>query len=147
MPFLSLTFADAYQRETTKRIELKTQADLAGYTAAANAVFNALATITDLVAVRADLVIGNFLPLAGSAVPPANVDVGGTFQAELAGEANRKASHKVPGIKAAYVGAQGTIDVANVDIAAYLANYLDAGECLLSDGESVGSWLKGTLDR
>lgn len=145
--YLSLTLVDDYNREVTKRIEIKEQLTLADYTTVGNTIINALADVTDLAIVRADLVLGDWIALADTPVAGANVDVGGTFQCELAGEANRKASHKIPGIKAAFVGAQGTIDPDQATLVTYLAQYLEANDALLSDGESVGNWIKGTLDR
>lgn len=145
--YFSLTLADAYGRETVKRIEIKEQLDMAAYEALFNTVITNLQAITDLAIVRADMTLTNVIPLTGTPTAGANVDTGGTFQAELAGEQNRKASHKVPGIKPAFVGAQGTIDPTQATVSDYLDLFLEANECLLSDGESVGSWIKGTLDR
>lgn len=145
--YISVTMQDAYGRETHKRIEVKEQVDLAAYSALFNDVLTDLQAITDLALVRADLTISNYIPMAGVPAAGANIDVGGTFQGELAGEENRKASHKVPGISAAYVGTAGIIDPTQADVVDYLAHFLEAGQCLLSDGESMGSWILGSLDK
>lgn len=147
MAFLSLTLQDAYGRETSKRIELETQATLLEYDTLATAIVTDLQVITDLAIVRADVILNNLLELSATPAAGANVDVGATFTGELAGEANRKASHKVPGIKDTYIGAEGTIDVAQAGVVTYLAHFLEAGSALISDGEEMGSWIRGRLDR
>lgn len=147
MAVISLTLRDAFARETHKAIECKAQIDLATYDALVTAVVAAIDDITDLAVVRADLILKNILELPGTPAAGANVDVGATFSGELAGEANRKASHKMPGFDITKVEPDGTIDLADVDVKAYLDMFLDAGQLLLSDGETMGEWLKGSLDR
>jgi len=145
MPAISVTLRDAYGREKRKLYGLETQVDLAAYNAVVAALMAAIAGVSDLGIVRCELVIGPYGvtdPVAGS-----NVDVGATFQALLEGAEGKKASHKLPGIKAAKVAADGTIDIADEDVAEYLALFETAGPLTLSDGETVDTWLKGTLDK
>jgi hypothetical protein len=143
-----MTLRDDYGRETTKRIELVEQVLLADYQTLADAVTGALAPITDLGVVRCDLVIEDFSSLGSIIASGANVDVGATFTGELVGGGNKKASHKVPGITASFVGADGTIDITATEIAAYLALFEQSSDqALLSDGEQIEDWLRGKLDR
>lgn len=148
MPYLSLTLRDDFGRETVKRFELVPQSTLAEYDDACEAIVDALALITDLGIVRHDLVLTAFVSGGGTIAEGANVDVGATFVGEIDGGNGKKASHKVPGIHMTYVGADGSIDVTQEDIAAYLGLFLDGtGVCLISDGEDMDVWLTGRLDR
>jgi hypothetical protein len=146
MPFFSLSLVDAFGRRTTKRIEVETQILLADYQAIATDVAGKLDAITDLQLVRMDLVLSmgeTFDVVAG-----ANVDVGGTFTGRIDGGEGKQASHKVPGFKLGKVDPDGTIDLTDADVDAYLDLYLAAGgTLLLSDGEQMEAWVKGHLDR
>jgi hypothetical protein len=106
-----------------------------------------LLTISDLGLIAADFsVTGEESPTDPAA--GANVDVGATFVGYGVGEnAGRKIVTKVPGIKAAYVDAQGGIDVTQADVAAYLDEFIETGDWFLSDGEEVSEWIAGTLDK
>lgn len=143
--FLSLTLRDAYGRTTVKLLECETQLLLADYITLANNVIPELLAITDLGLVKADLIIKEMQtptdPAAG-----ANVDVGATFSGWLTGEQGKKASLKIPGIKAALVDPDGSVPLTG-DVATYLANYEDGSWLELSDGETIDTWISGTLDR
>lgn len=146
MPFLSISYEDDYGRRTVRKYEMETQVDLAAYQAAAVAFVAAVQAITDLAAVRVDLILDGVT--AGFAVTAgANVDVGATFQGLITDGNGKKASHKVPGIKPALVGTDGSIDITQVTVDAYLDQFLAAGAYMLSDGETISEWLKGALDK
>jgi hypothetical protein len=146
MAFLSLSMIDSFGRTTKKLVELETQVDLAAYQAAAVAYLAALQAVTDLGVVRADLIIDAIS--AGFAVTAgANVDVGATFSGLITDGNGKKASLKLPGIKLSLVDADGSVDVEDVTVAAWLAQYLAAGAFMLSDGETIASWLAGILDK
>jgi citrate lyase alpha subunit len=128
-------------------IEVETQALLADYITVAAAAVAALQDVTDLGLARIDLIVEDittgFAVTAGS-----NVDVGATFSGILYNKGGAKASLKVPGIKADLVSIDGTVDIQETDVAAYLALYeQDGGTLLLSDGEQIDTWLSGVLDR
>lgn len=146
MPYLSCTFVDSFGRITRKRIEIEEQVLLADYQTVAGAVANELDPITDLGLLRMDLILSmgeSFAVTAG-----ANVDVGATFSGYIDGGAGKKASHKVPGFKTSLVDTDGSIDLTQADVDAYLDLFLAAGGyCELSDGEQISSWISGSLDK
>ena len=145
MPILSLTMADSYGRQTVKRVEMETQVDIATYGLVADAFVAALQAVTDLELVRCDLILrgisDGFAVTAG-----ANVDVGATFSGYIEGGDGKKASHKVPGIKASLVDPDGSIPLTGV-VGTYLAEFETAGDFELSDGETISAWIRGVLDR
>jgi len=143
---LSIKMVDDFERYTTKRFELKT-------TDPAQAVTDAL-VVAPLLAAASDcgLVSGTVLiDIEATPTSPtanANLDAGATIQGRLAGTAGKFASLKIPAPLAAYVNSDGTIDLENVTLKAFLDKWIPATDLLLiSDGEGVTSWLKGTLDR
>jgi hypothetical protein len=122
---------------------------LADYVNNANALLTALQAITDLEIVRADIIMSGEATLPGADPTGSNVDVGATFSG-LAGEAeNKRIGVKVPGITLSYVDPDGTIDVSDPDIAAFLDLFGDPpdNKFKLSDGEYVETWDRGTLDK
>lgn len=142
-----ITLRDAYGRQTRMVREMKDQLLLLDYLTEIGEFVGKLLTISDLGLVTADFAVtGEESPTDPES--GANVDVGATFVGYGVGEnAGRKLTTKVPGIKSTYVDAQGGIDVTQADIAAYLAEFLEAGDWKISDGESVGEWIAGTLDK
>jgi hypothetical protein len=143
----TITLKDAYGRTTRMRREMKDQLLLLDYLTEITQFVGKLLTISDLGLIAADFSVTG----EESATDPtagANVDVGATFVGWGVGEdSGKKLVTKVPGIKAAYVDAQGGIDVTQADIADYLGEFLEAGDWKISDGESVSSWISGTLDK
>jgi hypothetical protein len=143
---MHVTLTDAFGRLTHVRREMQPHALLAEYQAEIQNWATTFAAISGLGLVRADFVQTGLAtvtdPEAG-----ANVDVGATFVGWNEDESGTKISTKVPGFKTTLVDPDGTIDLTQADVAAYLANYADAGDFYLSDGENVADWIKGTLDR
>lgn len=143
----TITLTDSYGRETRLTREMDDQTTLLDYMTEMTALAGKLANISDL-----GLVGTKFFVTGGDAATSpqagANVDVGATFVGWGTGErADRKISTKVPGIKASKVDAQGNIDIEDVDVAAFLAEFTSSGDWKLSDGEKVGTWISGSLDR
>ena len=142
---LSCTLADAYGRTTHRVYEMDTIVLLADYIIAAGAFKTALAAVTDLQLVRCDLVLPGIVE--GFAVTAgANVDVGATFSGYIQDGDGKKASMKLPGIKASLVDADGSVDITGA-IATWLGEFEDGEDFMLSDGEQIDAWIKGTLDR
>lgn len=145
MPILSMTLADAYGRQTTRRYEMETQVDILTYQTVADAFSAALQAVTDLALVRADLILqGITAPFAVTA--GANVDVGGTFSGYIDGGDGKKASMKLPGVKVAFVDPDGSIPLVGA-IDTWLSSFETAGAFRLSDGETIDAWIRGTLDK
>lgn len=147
MPYLSMTYEDDYGRTTKRLVQIESEALLADYVAVAAVFGAAVEKVTDLGLVRMDLIIP--MTAEGFAVTAGgNLDVGATFVGWTDATPPHKAVTKLPGIKATYVAGDGTIDIANADIEDYLEQFIEAsGEALLSDGEHITAWLRGTLDR
>lgn len=143
---LSLTLVDDYGRTTKRVVEMKDQTTIALYQTSVDAFITALAAVTELGVVRADVIrLGMGTPSA--AETGSNVDVGATISGFLAAGNGKKASLKIPHIKPGLVEADGTIDLTDVAVAAYLALFESAADFYLSDGEQVATWIKGVLDR
>lgn len=143
--YLSCTLGDAYGRTTKRLYEMDAQTLLADYVTVAGAFKAALQSVTDLQLVRADLLIPAII--TGFAVTAgANVDVGATFSGFIKDGDGKKASLKLPGVKASLVDADGSVEITGV-IATWLAEFEDGDDFMLSDGEQIDSWIRGTLDR
>ena len=143
--YLSLTMGDDYGRTTSRRFEMIQQSTIGEYITAIEAFLTQLAAVTDLSVIRADLVV----LAAGTAfavTAGANVDVGATFSGLVEDGDGKKASMKVPGIKASLVSADGSVPITGA-VAAWLGNFEDGEDWQLSDGEYIEAWIKGALDR
>lgn len=141
---LSVTMDDAYGRTTTRVYGMEDEALLANLQTSAAAFLTALEAVTDLGCVKANFIIPvttpEFAETAG-----ANVDVGGTASGWV--EAGmKKASMKIPGVKATLVDSDGSIPITSV-IATFLALFEDAADFNLSDGEQIEAWIRAALDR
>ena len=144
----SLTLVDDYGRLTRKVLEAEQVALLADQITAMENVINQLEDVTDLGLVRADLVyVGAGTPFA--VTEGANVDVGGTFSGYIEDGNGKKASTKVPGIKASLVNEDGTISIDNAAVEDWLELFVEdtPNSLFLSDGETIDYWISGSLDR
>lgn len=141
---LSVTMDDAYGRTTTRVYGMEDQTLLADYLAAITSFLAALEAVTDLGCVKATLLI----PIASpewAETAGANIDTGGTASGWVdAGQ--KKASMKIPAVKPALVGSDGSIAIAGAT-ATFLTEFEDTEDFNLSDGEQIESWIKASLDR
>lgn len=142
---LSVTMGDDYGRTTKRVYGMETQTLLADYLTVAGAFLTLLQAVTDLSMIKVDLIVA-VTGETWAVTSGANVDVGATFSAWLDNVAPKKASHKIPSIKAALVGSDGSVALSGATIA-YLDEFLTAGDFTLSDGETVDAWIKGALDK
>jgi hypothetical protein len=142
---LSLTLGDDYGRTTTRKYEIDEQVDLTAYAAVITSFLAALQAATDLSCVRADLVLPGF-GTGWAVTAGANVDVGATFSGYIEGGDGKKASIKLPGIKASLVDPDGSVPLTGAT-ATWLTEFEDGEDFMLSDGEQIDSWIRGTLDR
>lgn len=145
--YLSLTFQDSYGRRTRKLIEMEHQALHADQVAVAVAFSTALEAVTDLALVRADIIY-QAVDAGFDAVAGSNIDVGATFSGVLYDSDGEKASFKLPGIKASLVDPDGSVPLTGV-VGTALAFFVETTpyDLMLSDGETIDSWLSGTLDK
>lgn len=141
---LSVTFDDAYGRTTNRVYGMETEALLADLQTNAAAFITAVTAVTDLGCVKANIIVPvtdpTFAETAG-----ANVDVGATASGWV-DAGMKKASMKIPGIKASFVAADGSVAI-TAAIATFLALFEDAAKFNLSDGEQIESWIRASLDR
>jgi hypothetical protein len=146
-PYVTFQLKDSKNTVKRKSIQLEVQATLADYTAAVTALAAALDDITDLELVKAEMTLPHTATFAGE--EGSNVDVGATFTGVLYNKQGLKASIKVPGFPEAKVGADRVIDVADEDVAAFLAFFVHDTpyDAYVSDGETVDHWESGRWDR
>lgn len=144
MARINYTLEDSEGRQTARSVEIADQVTLADYQAVVSAFSSALAAVTDLACVKISFEEHTSDTFAGEAV--SNVDEGGTFVAELDVTPSRKAVHKLPDPIDAARDGQGNLDLANAQIAAYLALWTTGVTYKLAY-QNVASWVKGTLDR
>jgi len=139
---LGFTLKDAYGRNTTRSFLLD---DVTFAAAQVNANLFAIAyqDVTELQLTEARLT--DVVTYAGAPQAGSNVDVGATFSVQLE-TPNKTAAVKVPGIIAGAINTDGSIDLAETAVAAYIAFY-ESGLVTASDGETVESFIKGTLDK
>jgi hypothetical protein len=143
----TITLKDAFGRQTRIIREMDDQVDLTSYLNELTGFVGKLLDVSDLGVVSTEFrITGN--DNATSPAAGANVDVGATFVGWGTGEnAGRKIVTKVPGFPLAKVDADGSIDLDDLEVAAYLEEFTSAGDWMLSDGEKVSSWISGTLDK
>jgi len=141
---LSLTLDDAYGRTTKRLYGMEDEALLADYQTNAAAFITALTAVTDLGCVKGTILIPvtspEFAETAG-----ANVDVGATASGWI-DAGMKKGIMRIPGIKAALVSADGSVDITTV-VATFLALFESAAKFNLSDGEQIDTWIRAALDR
>lgn len=144
---LSVRMTDDYGRSTNRVYGMETQTLLADYVTAYSAFFTALAAVTDLAMEKADLII----QISGeewAVTSGANLDTGATASGLINAGLGKRASMKIPGIKPALVGADGTVAISGAT-ATFLDEFISTGDFNLSDGEqiAVGGWTRASLDR
>lgn len=135
-------FADAYGRETTRTYQVNA-ADFATAETALTTFVPLVQDVTMLHAYKSRLSSDTLY--AGVVTANANKDEGQTISAQIGGVTGKKGSIQLPGPTLAIRSSDGTIDI---DSAAMLA--LEAGfaaqDIRVSDGETVDSFIKSTLD-
>ena len=138
---LSVSMVDAFGRNKTKRFQLE-EVDYA------TAMASATGFVQDLLDVSlmgmTSFSLATKVANISAAEAGANVDVGATITALKAD--GDKAPLKIPHPLPAAINPDGTIDLTETAMAAFLANYT-SGNVLISDGETVTSFLSGKLDK
>lgn len=141
---LHVTMDDDHGRITHKVFGMEEETTLAQMQTDAAELLAALEAVTDLGCVRARISFEVTNPTWAEQTD-ANIDTGGTFSGWVdAGQ--KKASMKVPGIKYALVGSDGSIAITGAT-ATFLALFEDADVFNLSDGEQIETWIRGSLDK
>lgn len=140
--FITINLVDAYKRKTTKTFQL-TAAD------AATAAVDAVEVNTKFLATtglgQTKYKVWSDTVNAVAADAGSNKDEGVTISGT-----NQNAEGvplKIPApLKANYVNPDGSVDLTDVDLAAFLALFNAGGKITISDGDTVDNWEKGTLD-
>lgn len=140
----TMKLRDSHARVTTKRLEHFNEVLTDAQTnMAILAPLLALITDLQLVAVTYSLADESDA-FAGAAA--SNIDVGATFRLALTG--GGEAAFKVPGFPDAKVTAgSDAIPVDDADVVAFFNTFLAGGPWRVSDGQSITSIVKGTLDK
>jgi len=137
----SIKLVDAYGR-STRRGFLLDDISIASAVTNLGLFVTALQDVTMLQVVESK--VSSVATHSGAPTANANRDEGATFSVAL-DTPGKYASVQIPGPILAARNSDGTIDLANEDIAAYIAFYT-SGLVTASDGETVASFVKGTLD-
>lgn len=139
-----VTFAlkDAYNRTTRRQFKFD-DIDLSAALINAGLFATAYQNISELALVEYRVTDVN--PVASVAAAGSNVDEGATFRAQL-DTPNKYASVQVPGIIQAARNTDGTIDMSNAQIQAWVAFY-ESGLVTASDFETVVTIESGKLDK
>jgi hypothetical protein len=138
---VSFSLVDAYGRPATKRFDVDA-VDHAAAMTAAGAFAADLAGITELRILS--YVVGERVTYTDTADAGANRDEGVTLSVRTAD--NEKAVIKVPGPVNAIFNPDGSVDLTDGAVTAFIANYL-AGTVLVDDGETVTELISGRLDK
>lgn len=140
---VKVTMVDAGNRKSTKRYQTANLTDFAAAQTAANGLISDLQGVTMARVLAYSISQRTVVSDAVSA--GANIDEGVTIQGLKAD--NYQAPVKIPAPTAALWNSDGTVDMTNAELIAYLANFETGNEFTISDGEQVGSWIGGTLDK
>lgn len=141
---LSVTLVDDHERTTTKRFKVFDAVDYAGALTLAGLFITDLGVISGCGVVNYSL--ATVVSVGGAVTAGANLDAGATFSLFIGGVPGKKGTNKVPAPVAAIIGPKGVIDMADVIVTDYAANFT-SGFVLVSDGETVDSFESGKLDR
>ncbi len=141
---LGITVKDYYKRKTARSF-LITGIDFV------TALANAAAFITDYEAITEGNVIeyrlAEVVPNSDSVVVGASVDAGVTFSVSISGIPNKTAAVKVPMPEPAIFQLESPmVNLANALVTAFESHFT-SGVVLVSDGEVVGDFLSGKLDK
>lgn len=138
---LTFTARDAYQRKTTKKIDLVV-ADLAAAQARTVTLLDAFATLMDAKVLKYSL--AQETTYSDALEPGANIDVGVTISCDLGG--GKTAALKIPSFDVTAINPDGSLDLTDARVTALQTEYL-SGEPRISDGEIVLGFLSGKLDQ
>lgn len=140
---VSIELTDAANRKARKVYETQDLVDVAAANTAAAGL------VTDLEAVTGAKVLAYTVSertvVTDSVTSGANVDEGLTISGYKAD--NYQTVVRVPAPETATWLADGTVDMSNADVQAYLGNFQSTGDFTVSDGEVIDSWIGGKLDK
>jgi len=138
---VTLSMRDAYARETTRSAIINATDPVAADVAVGLWVTDLQAS-TELQIFKSVIAVESLY--AGAPAAGANKDEGMTLSVLLV-DGVKKASIQIPGPVQSIRNPDGTIDLTDPIMTDLLVNYTN-GNIRISDGEVVGSYIKGTLD-
>ena len=138
-----LWMVDAYGRETTRTYGVNA-ADFATAESQLTAFVPLVQAVTMLHVYKARLSSDQLF--AGVVTANANRDEGQTISAEIGGVTGKKGSIQLPGPTLAIRNPDGTIDLTDVAMTALETGFA-TNDIRVSDGETVDSFIKSTLDK
>lgn len=143
--YVTMTIRDAYNRSKTKTVELVT-VDGAQAELDADIIQAAYQNVMNGHILKAQ--VNGLLEYPGVAAAGANVDTGVTMSCQLA-DRSEKASLKWPTPDPTIINADGTVNLADVNVIAVQNLYvaLATNVARLSDGEAITQFLSGKLDK
>lgn len=137
---LNVSLVDAYGRPASKRYDIVAATQPDAVTLAGNFMAD-LAGITGLRILS--YVVGEKVTYTDVVTAASNRDAGATFSVRT--QDNEKATVKVPGPIADIFNTDGTIDLTDGAVTAFMSEFL-AGNVLVDDGEVVTEVISGRLD-
>lgn len=141
---VAVDLVDAYERSARKEFyTVSTMADHASAVAAAASLMSDLANLTELRILS--YTVGERTVYTDTVDAGANKDEGVTLTMRKSN--NYKDSIKVPGPINAIFNADGTVDLTDAAVTAFVANFLTGGDFTFSDGEQATELVKGVLDK
>lgn len=138
----TVSLIDSLNTQVTKRYELEATT-LVQAAIDMNLVIADLLAVTDLGVVSVTYSEKDETE-ATAAGAGSSVDAGGTFRVRL--DNGKIAVHKIPGFPISKASSDRNIDVADVDVVAYFANFLLAGVLRISEDNYVTAVLSGKFD-
>ena len=140
---LAVTMFDKQGYETVRKFEIR-GADANAIAANAATFLADLQAITRLGTRKAAVLI----PISGEDAcgDPSYTDLGVTIRGKSATD-GETVIVKVPDLVPTMYDDDGKVILTDVSVDAFLDNFLASGVAYVSDGESVDSWLFGTLDK
>jgi hypothetical protein len=140
---LAVTLFDKHGYETVRKFEIR-GADANAIAVNAAAFLADLQAITRLGTRKAAVLI----PISGEDAcgDPSYTDLGVTIRGKSATD-GETVIVKVPDLDPTMYDDDGKVILTDVSVDAFLDNFLATGVAYVSDGESVDSWLFGTLDK
>jgi hypothetical protein len=138
---VGIEMVDDYGRTTSRRFTV-TDALMADALTSVGGLITDFLDVSDLGTMKHDIALRTVA--TNAAQTGANKDVGGTLHCVL--DNAKMYPLKIPGIKDTMLNPDGSIDIADAAIIAYVANFLTGGKFRVSEGNYVTEILYGELD-
>jgi len=138
---VGLTLVDDYARTTTRRFT-NTATLVADALTQVGAFITLLLAVSDAGTVKHEITTRTVA--SNAADSGANKDVGGTIHCRL--DNGKVYPLHIPCIKAAMLNPDGTIDIADAAITAYVDEFMTGGHFTVSEGNLIDEILYGELD-